>query len=305
MIDELVSKCGVPKELPEIETDADGKITAKIRSKIGGKLRDAYQITQKALRQQAVRDAKDALKEELFPEGSDAEPICSEGLFARLVEKIEEETVRTLILEGKRPDGRKHDQLRQISCEVGLLPRAHGSALFTRGETQALVSATLGTGRDEQIIDGLMEEYGQKFMLHYSFPPSSVGEVRPIRGPGRREIGHGALAEKALDQVRPEQTEFPYTIKISSDITESNGSSSMASICGGCLAMMDAGVPIKRPVAGISIGLITAPGEHVLLTDIIGDEDHFGDMDFKIAGTPKASRPSSSTSSRRVWTSPS
>ena len=168
---------------------------------------------------------------------------------------------------------------------MSLLPRAHGSALFTRGETQALVSATLGTGRDEQIIDGLMEEYGQKFMLHYSFPPSSVGEVRPIRGPGRREIGHGALAEKALEQVRPEQTEFPYTIKIASDITESNGSSSMASICGGCLAMMDAGVPIKRPVAGISIGLVSAPGRHVLLTDIVGDEDHFGDMDFKIAGT--------------------
>lgn len=285
MIDELVAKCGVPKELPDIETDTDGKITAKIRSKIGGKLRDAYQITQKSLRQQAVRDAKDALKDEFFPEESETEPICSEGLFSRLVEKIEEETVRTLILEGKRPDGRSHDQLRQISCEVGLLPRAHGSALFTRGETQALVSATLGTGRDEQIIDGLLEEYGQRFMLHYSFPPSSVGEVRPIRGPGRREIGHGALAEKALEQVRPEQIEFPYTIKIASDITESNGSSSMASICGGCLAMMDAGVPIKRPVAGISIGLVSAPGRHVLLTDIVGDEDHFGDMDFKIAGT--------------------
>ncbi len=285
MIDELASKCGVPKELPEIETDADGKITSLIRQKIGDKLRQAYQITLKAERHKTVKEIKQSLTEELFPEESQSEPLCSPGLFARLLEKVEEETIRTLILEGKRPDGRSFDQIRPITCEVGLLPRSHGSALFTRGETQALVSATLGTGRDEQIVDGLLEEYGQKFMLHYSFPPSSVGEVKPIRSPGRREIGHGALAEKALEQIRPDESEFPYTIKIASDITESNGSSSMASICGGCLAMMDAGVPIKRPVAGISIGLVTAPGKHVLLTDIVGDEDHFGDMDFKIAGT--------------------
>ncbi len=285
LIHELTAKCGVSKEMPEIETDADGRITNLIRDKVGRTLREAYQISNKAARQKRVQEIKTALVDEVLNPETETESICSEGLFNRMLEKIEEDVVRGLILEGKRPDGRGFNELRQITCEVGLLPRAHGSALFTRGETQALVSATLGTGKDEQIVDGLLEEYGQKFMLHYSFPPSSVGEVKPIRGPGRREIGHGALAEKALDRVRPDETEFPYTIKIASDITESNGSSSMASVCGGCLAMMDAGVPIKRPVAGISIGLVTAPGKHVLLTDIIGDEDHFGDMDFKITGT--------------------
>ncbi len=173
-------------------------------------------------------------------------------------------------------------------CEVGFLPRTHGSALFTRGETQALVNVTLGTIRDAQIIDGLLEEYAQSFTLHYNFPPYSVGEVKPIRGPGRREIGHGALAERALLQVKPPEDKFAYTIRIVSDITESNGSSSMASVCGGTLAMMDAGVPIERPVAGISIGLISGEkGRYELLTDIIGDEDHFGEMDFKVAGTVK------------------
>jgi polyribonucleotide nucleotidyltransferase len=167
------------------------------------------------------------------------------------------------------------------------LPRSHGSALFTRGETQAMVSCTLGTGRDEQIVDGLAEEKGQSFMLHYNFPPYSVGEARMIRGPGRREIGHGALAEKALEQVKPDAEVFPYTIKIVSDITESNGSSSMASVCGGMLALMDAGVPVKNPVAGISVGLISDGDRYELLTDIIGDEDHFGEMDFKVAGSEK------------------
>jgi len=176
--------------------------------------------------------------------------------------------------------------VRPISCEVGILPRTHGSSLFTRGETQAIVSVTLGTIRDAQIIDGLLDEYAQSFTLHYNFPPFSVGEVRPIRGPGRREIGHGALAEKALEAVRPPDDEFAYTIRIVSDITESNGSSSMASVCGGSLALMDAGVPIIRPVAGISIGLIgDQNGRYELLTDIIGEEDHYGLMDFKVAGT--------------------
>ena len=195
--------------------------------------------------------------------------------------------MRKMLLEGKRPDGRGYDQIRPIACEVGILPRSHGSALFTRGETQALVSCTLGTGRDEQIVDGLVDEFGQDFMLHYTFPSFSVGEVRPFRGPGRREIGHGALAEKALEQLKPAEADFPYTIKIVSDITESNGSSSMASVCGGCLAMMDAGVPIARPIAGISVGLVAEGDRYELLTDIIGDEDHFGDMDFKVAGTAK------------------
>jgi polyribonucleotide nucleotidyltransferase len=207
-------------------------------------------------------------------------------MLKRIFEKIEKEVVRKLLLDGKRLDGRGYNDVRSISCEVGILPRTHGSALFTRGETQSLVTVTLGTLRDAQIIDGLLDEYAQNFTLHYNFPPFSVGEVRPVRGPGRREIGHGALAERALVPVRPPEDQFAYTIRIISDITESNGSSSMASVCGGALALMDAGVPIKNPVAGISIGMVSDENEHYeLLTDIIGDEDHFGDMDFKVAGT--------------------
>ncbi|MBA7607537.1 Polyribonucleotide nucleotidyltransferase [subsurface metagenome] len=191
-----------------------------------------------------------------------------------------------MLLSGKRPDGRGYNDIRQIACEVGILPRTHGSALFTRGETQSLVSVTLGTIRDAQIIDGLLDEYTQNFTLHYNFPPYSVGEVRPMRGPGRREIGHGALAERALEPVRPPDDEFAYTIRVISDITESNGSSSMASVCGGILALMDAGVPITKPVAGISIGMISdEKGGYELLTDILGEEDHFGEMDFKVTGT--------------------
>jgi polyribonucleotide nucleotidyltransferase len=204
-----------------------------------------------------------------------------------MLDIVQWKAVRKLLLEGKRPDGRGYDDVRPITCEVGVLPRSHGSALFTRGETQALVSCTLGTSRNEQVVDGLIDEFSQSFMLHYNFPSFSVGEVKPFRGPGRREIGHGALAEKALEQLKPPQKDFPYTIKIASDITESNGSSSMASVCGGCLSMMDAGVPMARPVAGISVGLVTEGDRYELLTDIIGDEDHFGDMDFKVAGTSK------------------
>ena len=208
------------------------------------------------------------------------------AMVKRILEKIEGQVVRNLILEGKRPDGRGYNEVRPIECEVGVLPRTHGSALFTRGETQAMVSVTLGTIRDAQIIDGLLEEYSQSFTLHYNFPPFSVGEVRPIRGPGRREIGHGALAERALEAVRPPEDEFAYTVRLVSDITESNGSSSMASVCGGSLALMDAGVPISKAVAGVSIGMVgDETGKCVLLTDIIGEEDRFGDMDFKIAGT--------------------
>jgi polyribonucleotide nucleotidyltransferase len=194
--------------------------------------------------------------------------------------------VKRLLLEGKRSGGRGYSDIRKISCEVGILPRTHGSALFTRGETQSMVSVTLGTVRDAQIIDGLLDEYSQNFTLHYNFPPFSVGEVRPIRGVGRREIGHGALAEKALEAMRPPDDEFAYTVRIVSDITESNGSSSMASVCGGTLALLDAGVPMIKPVAGISIGMISdGAGRHELLTDIAGEEDHFGEMDFKVAGT--------------------
>src|SRR5262249_45100150 len=202
---------------------------------------------------------------------------------------LEEKVVRELILDGKRPDGRGPKDLRPIHCEVGVLPRAHGSAIFQRGETQALVTTVLGTGADEQRVDGIMEEYSKKFMLDYNMPPFAVGEVRPIRGPGRREIGHGALAERSVAPILPSSRHFPYTIRVVSDILESNGSSSMASVCGATLSLMDAGVPITDPVGGISIGLVEDgdSGRFTLLTDIIGDEDHFGDMDFKVAGTQR------------------
>ena len=193
--------------------------------------------------------------------------------------------MRDAILSGTRADGRDNKKLRPISCQVDLLPRVHGSALFQRGETQSLATVTLGTGRDEQRVDGLLEEYTQKFMLHYYFPPYSVGECRPIRGPGRREIGHGALAERSIKPVLPDPSAFPYTIRIISDILESNGSSSMATVFAATLALMGAGVPISNPVAGISIGLVKESDRYVLLTDILGEEDHYGDMDFKISGT--------------------
>jgi polyribonucleotide nucleotidyltransferase len=199
--------------------------------------------------------------------------------------EVEEAVTREAILKGTRPDGRGFHDIRPLSCEVGVLPRVHGSAVFSRGETQAMCTVTLGTSSDEQLVDGLTEEYNQKFMLHYYFPSYSVGEVRPIRGPGRREIGHGALAERSLIAVLPGVEQFPYTVRIISDILESNGSSSMASCCGGCLALMDAGVPITKPVAGISVGLVQEGDKYELLTDIMGEEDHFGDMDFKVCGT--------------------
>ena len=203
------------------------------------------------------------------------------------IHDLEEDITRQIIRSGSRTDGRAFDQLRQITCEAGVLPRVHGSALFTRGETQALVTATLGTGKDEQIVDGLGEEYSEKFYLHYNFPPFSVGEAKRIMGPSRRDIGHGMLAQRALQPVLPAPDRFPYTVRLVSDIMESNGSSSMASACGGTLALMDAGVPIKAPVAGISIGIVTGDNGHddVYLTDIQGEEDHFGDMDFKVTGT--------------------
>ena len=210
----------------------------------------------------------------------------SEPDFVHVWHALEEQAVRELILAGTRPDGRDHTTLRPIHCEVDLLPRVHGSALFQRGETQALITVVLGTGKDEQRVDGLLEEYSKKFMLDYYFPSFSVGEVRPIRGPGRREIGHGALAERSIKPVLPDPDLFPYTIRVLSDILESNGSSSMASVCGATLGLMAAGVPISNPVAGISVGLVKqSESQWVLLTDILGDEDHYGDMDFKIAGS--------------------
>ena len=191
-----------------------------------------------------------------------------------------------MLKDRRRPDGRAFDEIRQITCEVGVLPRTHGSAIFTRGETQALVTTTLGTKDDEQRIEMFdPAETSKRFMLHYNFPPFSVGEVGFMRGPGRREIGHGALAERALTRVIPDEKAFPYTLRVVSDILESNGSSSMASVCGGTLSLMDAGVPIAAPVAGIAMGLVLEGDTYAVLTDIAGAEDHYGDMDFKVAGT--------------------
>ncbi len=204
------------------------------------------------------------------------------------IDQVQRNYLRRLILEeNRRVDGRKIDEVRPITCAVGVLPRTHGSGLFTRGQTQALVTTTLGTGQDMQVMDELEREYKKKFMLHYNFPPFSTGDVRPDRGPGRREIGHGVLAERALSPVLPPDEEFPYTIRIVSDILESNGSSSMASVCGGTLSLMDAGVPITAPVAGVAMGLVKEGEQAVLLTDMIGMEDFFGDMDFKVAGSGK------------------
>jgi len=286
MIEELREKVGVEKEIPLRETDEE--LFAEINAKTTDKLRELKQIPDKQQRSKAVRELFESLAVEYCGAGGDktTEPRCEKAQLKQMIGKIEKGVVRKLLLEGKRADGRAYGDIRSITGEVGMLPRTHGSALFTRGETQSLVSVTLGTIRDAQIIDGLQDEYAQNFTLHYNFPPYSVGECRMIRGPGRREIGHGVLAEKALAGVRPPNEQFAYTVRIISDITESNGSSSMASVCGGTLALMDAGVPILRPVAGISIGMVGGEnGRYELLTDIIGEEDHYGDMDFKVAGT--------------------
>jgi len=290
MIDELREKVGVEKEIPLVETDE--QLLSDIRLQISDKLSEIKQIPDKQERKTAQSELFEQVITKYCEDGdnpqseNDPDSKYNKAMVKRMLGKIEGEVVKKLLLSGKRSDGRNYNDIRQISCNVGILPRTHGSALFTRGETQSIVSVTLGTVRDAQIIDGLLDEYAQNFTLHYNFPPFSVGEVRPMRGPGRREIGHGALAEKALEQVKPPTDKFAYTIRIISDITESNGSSSMASICGGTLALMDAGVPMTKPVAGISIGLISGQdGGYELLTDIAGEEDHYGEMDFKVAGT--------------------
>jgi len=290
MIEELREKVGVEKEIPLVETNE--QLISEIRSQISDKLYELKQTPGKQERNTAIDELRKQVMTQYCPDENnpqlqnEAAPKYNKAMVKRILGKIEGEVVKKLLLSGKRSDGRGYNDIRQIACEVGILPRTHGSALFTRGETQSFVSVTLGTIRDAQIIDGLLDEYTQNFTLHYNFPPYSVGEVRPMRGPGRREIGHGALAERALEPVRPPDDEFAYTIRIISDITESNGSSSMASVCGGSLALMDAGVPIKKAVAGISIGMISdEKGGYELLTDILGEEDHFGEMDFKVTGT--------------------
>ena len=241
----------------------------------------AYAITDKQERTTAVSEAKEKIK------GSLAEEQLSDENLGSAMKKLESQVLRgDVVKNGKRIDGRALDTVREINCETGLLPRTHGSALFTRGETQGLVVTTLGTGDDEQMIDALNGMYKSNFLLHYNFPPYSVGEVGRFGPPGRREIGHGKLAWRALQAVLPAATDFPYTIRLVSEITESNGSSSMASVCGGSLSMMDAGVPLKAPVAGVAMGLVLEEdGDYAILTDILGDEDHLGDMDFKVAGT--------------------
>jgi len=244
-------------------------------------MRAAYAITDKQERTHAVAAAKDAIKAAL------SEEQLADSNLGPALKKLESAVLRgDVVKHGRRIDGRGLDVVRPIVCQTGLLPRTHGSALFTRGETQGLVVTTLGTGDDEQFIDALHGNFKSNFLLHYNFPPYSVGEVGRVAGPGRREIGHGKLAWRALQAVLPPATDFPYTIRLVSEITESNGSSSMASVCGGSLSMMDAGVPLKAPVAGVAMGLVLEEdGSYAVLTDILGDEDHLGDMDFKVAGT--------------------
>jgi len=267
------------------ESPDDSALIATLRQRYFDRFRDAKQIDGKQDRNEACAKLKEAALAEMIPDPQ-AEGAILAPVFHRAWHTLENQVVRELILAGTRADGRDSKSLRSIYCETDLLPRTHGTALFQRGETQAFITVTLGTPRDEQRIDGLMDEYSKKFMLDYNFPPFSVGECKPNRGPGRREIGHGMLAERSLEPVLPDPDDFPYTIRLISDILESNGSSSMASVCGGCLGLMVAGVPITNPVAGISIGLVREKDDrYTLLTDIIGDEDHHGDMDFKIAGT--------------------
>ena len=284
---ELAEACAKePLEIAGAEADS-GDIETKIRKIAEAPLREAYNIAGKVERQNAIAAVKTNLEKNFNDEevvGDKPAPISFGGIFKH----IEKDIVRQKIIKtGWRIDGRDTKTVRPIAVEVGVLPRAHGTALFTRGETQALVTATLGTGQDEQIVDGLTESYRENFMLHYNFPPYSVGETGRVGFTGRREIGHGKLAWRAIHPLMPTKEEFPYTVRVVSEITESNGSSSMATVCGGSLALMDAGVPLPRPVAGIAMGLIKEGENFAVLSDIIGDEDHLGDMDFKVAGTDK------------------
>jgi polyribonucleotide nucleotidyltransferase len=262
----------------------DESLYKDITQKYGERLRDAVD-TQKHPKLESY-GLVDEVKAEIM--GSiDEKDLEKRKLAYRAFERLRERIFRDdMLVRRRRPDGRAFDQVRQITCEVGVLPRAHGSALFTRGETQALATTTLGTKEDKQRLDLLFEQdVFKRFMLHYNFPPFSVGEVKFLRGAGRREIGHGALAERALGNLLPSEADFPYAMRVVSDILESNGSSSMATVCGGSLAMMDAGVPLKSPCAGIAMGLVVENEKYAILTDIAGAEDHYGDMDFKVAGT--------------------
>ena len=279
---EMAERCAKePWPMPEASTLA-ADVKAKISAALGDELRQAYSETVKQNRYEKIGKARDKAKA-LFADNADALAHVPDAFGL-----VEYDLVRNNILDtGRRIDGRDTKTVRPIVSQVGVLPRTHGSALFTRGETQALCVATLGTGEDEQIIDALDGEFREHFMLHYNFPPYSVGEAKRMGSPGRREIGHGKLAWRALRPLLPSKEKFPYTIRVVSEITESNGSSSMATVCGSSLALMDAGVPLTRPVAGIAMGLIKEAKGFAVLSDILGDEDHLGDMDFKVAGTDK------------------
>jgi len=300
-IDELREKVGVPKiEVPE-SRDRSAR-DAEIRALAEGRLAEAVRIQSKHERYDAISAIEDEVVADLVG-AYRSEKVALDSLESYedraaglaqlkgdakdLLHDLRSELMRERVLgDGERIDGRKGDEIRQIACEVRVVPRPHGVALFTRGETQAMVTTTLGSGGDEQTIDAMLKRYKKQFFLHYNFPAFSVGESRPNRGPGRREVGHGTLAERAISAVMPEHDDFPYTVRVVSETLESNGSSSMATICGGVLSLLDAGVPLKAPVAGIAMGLITDGKRTAILSDILGDEDHLGDMDFKVAGTP-------------------
>jgi polyribonucleotide nucleotidyltransferase len=301
-IEDLASRVGKPKlEMPEA-TDHSA-LEGRIRELAGDRLGEAFQIKEKKARGDAVKEIEKEIRTQLMEEfrnepvelksladfeARQSEGKALQGNVKRILHDLGAELMRERVLATRsRIDGRQPDEIRQIACEVRPYPRPHGVALFTRGETQAVVSATLGSGFDEQTIDGMAGRWKKSFMLHYNFPPFSVGEARPLRGPGRREVGHGALAERAIAPVLPDREEFPYTIRVVSETLESNGSSSMAAVCGSTLALLDAGTPLAAPIAGIAMGLITDGSRTVILSDILGDEDHLGDMDFKVAGSPE------------------
>ena len=280
MQEELKNEIGKPKRVIPAET-VNEELRKKVSEMGAPMLQDVVTTADKMLRQEKGKQVRNKIQDALNETYKDMESEISEAVHAQ-----EKKMVRKMILEeGKRIDGRSFTEVRPIECVVGLLPRVHGSALFTRGETQAMVLTTLGTEKDEQRMESIYGEYFRSFILHYNFPPYSVGEAKRLSGPGRREIGHGALARRALLPVLPQKEDFKYSIRVVSEILESNGSSSMASVCGGCLSLMDAGVPVKEPVAGVAMGLVSDGNKVVVLTDIIGDEDHYGDMDFKVTGT--------------------
>jgi polyribonucleotide nucleotidyltransferase len=300
--EELRAEAGKPK-IETAPSQRDAALEKRVRELAEARLREAVSITDKAARYAAIdaveSEVRDALAREFKGERVSFDTLEAvearqsalrqlQGDVKSILHDIRSQAVRHAILDtGRRIDGRRTDEVRQIACEIGVVPRAHGTALFTRGETQALVYATLGSSDDMQTIDALTERYEKRFNLHYNFPPFSVGEARMLRGPSRRDVGHGNLAERAVQAVLPSFEDFPYALRVVSEILESNGSSSMASVCGGALALMDAGVPLTAPVAGIAMGLIQEGSRVAVLSDILGDEDHLGDMDFKVAGTPR------------------